>query len=139
MDDLTRPTPPPFFRVVPPPCPTCERSVARLEHLIQGDFITSSWICACGVTWPADGDLAPERPKDDTERSSEGFILRDLHELVAALDRRQSYSDADREHRVATMSATLRTQAVERIAHLEGAFDAPEQPIAAPVGRSVRS
>jgi hypothetical protein len=122
MDDSTAPPPPGYLRVPAPRCPECERTTTtRLEHLIHGDVITSNWICTCGASWPADGDLAPRKAAEDTRRSADAIILGDLRHLIAALDRRLPNGDAGRERVVAGLSATLREQAVERIARLESA------------------
>jgi hypothetical protein len=119
MDDPTS-SPPVYPRVVPPACPQCERATgARLEHLIRGDLITSNWVCTCGATWPADGDLTSRKVGDLAARPPDAIVLGDLHNLVAALDRRMPNGDPGRERIVAAVSANLREQAVERIAHLE--------------------
>lgn len=120
MDDSNSRPPPAYVRVPAPRCPQCERTTtAQLKHLIRGDVITSNWICTCGASWPADGDLAPRKTAHDASGSADAIVLGDLRQLVAALDRRMPNGDARRERLVAGMSATLREQAVERIARLE--------------------
>ena len=137
MDDLTSTPAPPYPRVAPTQCPICERRVDRLEHVIHADVVTSNWICQCGATWSADRDLEPERPKDERQTSTDAVVLGDLRDLVAALDRRQPHVDDEREHRVATLSAALREQAVERIVRLEGgSTDSPDCLMVAAVRKS---
>lgn len=125
MDDPTSATTPPVYsRVRPPRCPECEHTTTtRLEHVIRGDLVTSDWICMCGARWSAERDLA-NPGTEETRRSKAGIVLDDLRDLVAALDRRAPHFDERRERLVAGMSATLRDQALQRIARLE---EAPSQ------------
>jgi hypothetical protein len=119
MDDPTSATPPRYSRVLPPRCPQCDRSgTTRLEHVMRGDLVTSTWACSCGANWPAERDLAAPQPAV-SRRSRTATVIEDLRELVAALDRRLPHFNARREHLVAGMSASLREQAIERIARLE--------------------
>ena len=119
MDDPTSATPPRYSRVLPPRCPHCDRTwTTRLEHVMRGDLVTSTWICSCGANWRAERDLAA-RQADDTRCSKTAMAIEDLRELVTALDRRLPHVNARREHVVAGMSASLREQAIERIARLE--------------------
>jgi hypothetical protein len=129
---LDPPAPPEYHRVKSPPCGSCGYATSvRLEHVIHGDDVTSTWRCeVCGARWPAEEDLGsgPKRPQsnvagaatassrprlDNADDSGHNILFAYLSELIDTLDRRVPRGHADTENQIARAATALRREMLE--------------------------
>lgn len=122
---------PEYERVKSPPCGVCGATTSvRLEHVIHGDDVSSTWRCeACGARWPAEEDLGPRvrtvqssvtgaaiasRPMpENPENPAHNILFVYLSELIDALDRRVPHGRGNTEKQIARAAAALRREMSE--------------------------